>query len=65
MNYELSKRCLFHSLSILCHNQVVNAILYMSVHEGIQIIYGIANAVVFDTSLRVVVRTYLGRTVTC
>ena len=52
---------LLQSLGILGHDKMVDAVLYLSVHEGRQIIDGVAYAMVGDASLRIVVGTYLGQ----
>ena len=55
----------FQSFRIFRYNQVVNAVLDVSVHKGAEVVDGIVDAMVGDTSLRIVVGTDLGRTVAC
>ena len=43
---------------------MVDAVLNVAVHEGCQVVDGIVDAMVGDTSLRIVVRADFGRTVT-
>ena len=43
---------------------MIDAVLNITVHKGGEVIDGIVDAVVGDTSLRIVVGAYLGRTVT-
>mgnify|MGYP007026104471 CR=1 FL=1 len=50
---------LFQSFCIFRHNQVVDAVLDVSVHEGGEIVDGVVDAVVRDASLRIVVGAYL------
>src|SRR5574344_2266539 len=38
---------------------MVNAILYITIHKSIQVVYSIINSMVSDSSLRIVVCTYL------
>ena len=54
---------LFQALGILGHDKMVDAVLYLSVHEGWQIIYGVAYAMVGDASLRIIVGANFGRAV--
>ncbi len=51
---------LFQSFCIFRHNQVVDAVLDVSVHEGGEIVDGVVDAVVRDASLRIVLGAYLG-----
>ena len=54
---------LFQSLSVLRYDQVVDHVLNVTVHEGREVVDRIVDAVVGDTSLRVVVGADLGRAV--
>ena len=53
----------FQAFCIFRYNQMVDAILDFSVHEGTEVVDGIVDAMVGDASLWVVVSTNLGRTV--
>ena len=44
---------------------MVDAVLYLSVHEGRQVVYGVADTVVGNASLRIVVGAYLCGAVAC
>ena len=57
------KFAFFQSFCIFRYNQVVDAVLNFSVHEGTEIVNGLVDAMVGDSSLRIVVGTDLGRTV--
>ena len=43
------------ALGVLRHDQVVDHVLYVAVHEGREVVDRIVDAVVGDTSLRIVV----------
>ena len=47
--------CLLHPFCIFSHDEVVDAILYVAVHEGGKVVNGVANAVVGDAPLWIVV----------
>ena len=44
---------------------MVYAVLYVAVHESLQVVYGVSYAVVGDAALRIVVGAYLGAPVAC
>ena len=48
---------LLQSFCIFCHDEVVNAVLDVAVHEGCQVVDGIVDTVVGDASLWIVVGT--------
>ena len=54
------KFAFFQTFRIFRHNQVVDAVLDVSVHEGGEIVDGVVDAVVRDASLRIVVGAFLG-----
>src|SRR5574344_2026253 len=53
----------FHAFCILCHYQMVDAILDVSVHKSSQIIYSIINSMVGDSSLWIIISADFRRTV--
>ena len=59
-----SEFALLQPFCILGYHELVDAVLDIAVHEGREVIDGVVDAVVGDTSLRIVVGAYLGRAVT-
>ncbi len=53
----------FEAFGVFSHNQVVDAVLDVAVHECGKVIDGIADAVVGDAPLRIVVGANLGAAV--
>ena len=53
------------TLSVLGYDEVVDAVLDVSVHECCKVVDGVVDAVVRDAPLGIVVGTYLCRTVAC
>ena len=68
LNFQLSTYLKFAFLQpfrIFSYDQVVDTVLYIPVHESRKIINRVINAVVGDTSLRIVVCTDFRRAVSC
>ena len=59
----LSEFGLFHSLSVFSQYEMIDTVLDVSVHKGWEIVDCVADAVVGDAALWIVVGAYLGRTV--
>lgn len=57
------KFCFFHALSILSHGQMVYHVLDVSAEEALQVVGGVADAMVGDAALREVVSTNFCTTV--
>ena len=55
----------FELFSILCYGQSVYHVLYVTIHEALQIVCGVANSVVGHSSLWIVVGPDFGTTVAC
>ena len=56
---------LLQTLGVLGYNQVVDAVLNVTIHKGRKIVDGVVYTVVGDAALRIVVGTNLRRAVTC
>ena len=52
-------------LGVLGHNEMIDAVLDVTVHKGGQIVDGITDTVVGDAPLGIVVSADFGRAVTC
>ena len=60
-----SEFTLLESLGILGDNEMIDAILDIACHEGLEIVDGVVDAMVGDAALREVVGTDLGTAVAC
>ena len=60
----LRQLALLQTRGVLGHDQMIDAVLNIAVHEGREVVDGVVDAVVGDASLGIVVGTYLGRAVT-
>ena len=53
----------FHSFCILGDDELINAVLNITVEKGIEVVDGVVDSVIGDTPLREVVGADLGRSV--